>query len=590
MTTRPYLEQEESEAVNLRYYFDLIFRQRVPIVTFLIIIVTVAVLVVLKLPNNYQAVAELLFDNPEAVSAPERELATPNYGQDHIATQLQILKGISVTEEAVKKTNYHEKVGMSMERAAGSALGALSTIQIKGTRIVRVVFQSEDPKIAAEMVNAICEGYIKKNIENPLYFSQEIMKLLPAETQKTLKSQTPMGQLEELSQKELIESLPSVQADPTLRELKKKKTEIENELTALRQQYREQHPSIIQREANLKFIDESIQIETQKIVANLKSSISGRLQISNVRFIKRADPPMSPSGPDRKKLLLIVVLGYLFASSLIVILLDQFDDRIKGQEDIERYLHLPYLGHLPLIRKQDVKSNQERALYSHHKPDSEVAEAIRYIRVGINFSAPPEILRCLLVTSSLPQEGKSFTAANLAVSMALDGNKVLLIDADSRRPVGHRIFQLRNEVGLINFLTSNISFESVIQPSGVNEHLFVMPSGPTSPNPSELFASGRMKELVQLARTQYDRVVIDAPPLTGIGDGFVLGGVVGHLILIVMAGKTSRYAVSAIKHRLVDSNIKIVGVILNSLDVERERYGYYRYHYYTYQRYYGKKK
>ena len=213
MTTRPYLEQEESEAVNLRYYFDLIFRQRVPIVPFLIIIVTVAVLVVLKLPNNYQAVAELLFDNPEAVSAPERELATPNYGQDHIATQLQILKGISVTEEAVKKTNYHEKVGMSMERAAGSALGALSTIQIKGTRIVRVVFQSEDPKIAAEMVNAICEGYIKKNIENRLYFSQEIMKLLPAETQKTLKSQTPMGQLEELSQKELIEDISLLRRD-----------------------------------------------------------------------------------------------------------------------------------------------------------------------------------------------------------------------------------------------------------------------------------------------------------------------------------------------------------------------------------------
>lgn len=582
---------ENSETPNFRYYVDLLLRHRVVLFTFFVVIVTFASIFVLKLPNRYTAVAQLLFEPPEAVSSPEQELAVPTYGmKDYLTTQIQILKGVPVVREAVEKIRFHEKMKLSLTRAVQIAAASLRAASIGETRIVRVSFQSPNPDLSAEMANAISEVYIKKNVENRLYFSREILNLLPEETQHTITEQSPMGQLEELSKKEVIEALPSVQADPTLRELKQKRTEIHNELIALKKQYREQHPAVVQKEANLKFIEESIGIETRRIVENLKVAISSRLQISNVRFVSKAATPELPSGPKRLRIILLVALAELFVTCFLVISLDRLDDRIKGQEDVEKYLHLPYLGHLPLVAKKDLKADQDRALYAYYKPDSEAAEAIRYVRVGINFSAPPETLRCLLVSSSLPQEGKTFSSCNLAMSMALDGNKVLLIDSDSRRPSIHSIFKLKNDVGLTNYLTSNISLDSVVQASQLNEHLWVLPSGPASPNPSELFGSHKMRELLDQAKTQFDRVVIDAPPLTGIGDGLVAGQLVGHILLVVMVRKTRRDAVFAIKRKLAEAGIKVVGVILNSLDIERERYGYYRYHYHTYHRYYGRRK
>ncbi len=584
------IAQEETDAPGFRYYSGLLFRHRVPLLTFFIIVVTFASFVIFKLPNQYRAISELLFDSPDTVMAAERELATPQYAiADYIATQIQIVRSLPVIEEAVRQTKFDEHVHRSFERAVTFATANLKITQVRGTRIVRITFESKDPRVATEMANAVSEAFIKKNIENRLHFSREILNLLPEETQKTITAASPAGQLEELSKREVIESLPSVQADPTLRELKQKRTEILNELAALEKQYRQQHPLIVQKKANLKFIDESIEIETRQIVENLRTAISSRLQISNVRFIKRATVPAEPSGPPRAQLILLVVAAQLFVSCFLVMMFDRIDDRIKGQDDIERYLHLPYLGHMPLIRT-GVKSNRDRALFSYLEPDSEVAEAIRYIRVGINFSAPPDMLRCMLVSSSLPQEGKSFCASNLAISMALDGNKVLLIDADSRRPTIHRLFQISNEVGLTNYLTTNISIDSAIQPSSVHDQLKIITSGPASPNPSEIFSSDRMKTLIQQVRTQYDRVIIDAPPLTGIGDGLVLGSILGHIVLVVMAGKTNRDVVSAVRKKLQESGVKIIGVVLNSLDVERERYGYYRYHYHTYRNYYGNKK
>ncbi len=585
------VEYEESESPSIHYYVDLLLRQRALLFTFFVVAVTFAGIYVLKLPNQYTAAAQLLFEPLEAISTPEKELTSPTYGmKDYLSTQIQILKGAPVIEEAVQNVKLAERLKMSSGRAMELAVNSLRALPVGETRIVKVSFTARDAAIAADVTNAICDSYIKKSIENRLYFSKYIPDTLPEDAKESLTGSSPLGQLSDLSNREVIEALPTVQADPTLRELKKKRTEIENELIALKKQYRDEHPSVIAKKANLKFIQESIDFETKKIVENLKAAIASRLQISTVRFIDRASVPAAPSGPKRWRILFLVALAELFISCGAVIAFDRVDDRIKGEEDVEKFLHLPYLGHLPLVSKRETIDDQEKSLYSLFKPDSELAEAVRYVRVGINFSAPPDMLRCLLLTSSLPQEGKTFTAVNLALSMAMDGNRVLLIDSDSRRPTVHSLFHLKNDVGLTNYLTSNITAEAAIQPSGVNEHLFVLTSGPSSPNPSEIYGSQRMKQLLSHARAQFDRVVIDAPPLTGIGDALVIGQLVGYVVLVIMIRKTRRDAVFAIKKRLHEAGIKVIGVILNSLDIERERYGYYRYHYRTYNRYYGKKK
>jgi len=234
-------------------------------------------------------------------------------------------------------------------------------------------------------------------------------------------------------------------------------------------------------------------------------------------------------------------------------------------------------------------SDAQKSLSSFHEKHVGIAESFRYLRVAINFSASPEKLRNLLITSSLPSEGKSFVAHNLAISLALDGNRVLLVDADLRRPVVHRIFRLDNSVGIANYLTSNIAFKDVGRESFV-ENLTIVTSGPSSPNPGEILGSPRMRQFISEAQKHYDRVIFDCPPLTGLGDGFVLGSIVGHVILTVAAGHTPAELIKRLHSQLDEAGVKILGLILNKVNLEKERYGgYYKYYYHTYHKYYGTK-
>ena len=272
----------------------------------------------------------------------------------------------------------------------------------------------------------------------------------------------------------------------------------------------------------------------------------------------------------------------------LVLFIDRIDDRVKNQDDIEKFVRLPYLGHTPALGQEIEKDTKKRYFYVHSNPQSDLAESLRYIRVGINFSGPPDMLRAFAITSSVPQEGKSFCSCNLASSFALDGNRVLLVDADNRRPVLHTVFNMDNSMGLTNYLTSDVPLESVVRPTHI-EGLDFVSTGPESPNPSELLGSQKMAEFIKHAKAQYDRVIVDAPPLIGIGDGLVLGRLIGHLILIIRSHTISRKVIRQVRERLQLHQIKVLGVILNCLDLEKDRYGYYRYHYHTYDRYYGKK-
>jgi len=152
--------------------------------------------------------------------------------------------------------------------------------------------------------------------------------------------------------------------------------------------------------------------------------------------------------------------------------------------------------------------------------------------------------------------------------------------------VVHRQFKLENDTGLSNYLTSSVDFNSVVKESFV-ENLMIVPSGPLSPNPAEILGSERMKTFLEEARKRFDRIIIDCPPLTGLGDTYVMGNLIGHVILVVAAGKTPSDLIKRTQMQLEKSGIKIIGVVLNQVDMEKERLGGYSKHYYhTYTRYY----
>jgi len=286
----------------------------------------------------------------------------------------------------------------------------------------------------------------------------------------------------------------------------------------------------------------------------------------------------------------MVLLGaciQLFMTLVIIFLIDYFDDTLHSLEDFERKgIALPFLGPIPILRDKKLAQDQI-PLISEHEDKTVLVEAFRYLRVAINFSAPPESLKILPVTSCIAGEGKSFVSQNIAVSLAQDGNKTLLIDADLRRPVIHRNFRLENTTGLSGYLTGNLDLDAILKESFV-ENLSIISSGHVSPNPAEILGSERMKCLIKEAREKFDRVIIDSPPLTGIGDGFVLGNLIGHVILIVSAGKTPADLIRHTQKQLDKTGVKVTGAILNRVDVEKERYGGYftKHYYHTYARYY----
>ena len=168
----------------------------------------------------------------------------------------------------------------------------------------------------------------------------------------------------------------------------------------------------------------------------------------------------------------------------------------------------------------------------------------------------------------------------------MDGNRTLLVDCDLRRPMVHQIFKADNSTGLSNYLTSDIEIESVVKESFV-ENLSLVTSGPISPNPGEILGSARMKKFIEEAKKKYDRVIIDSPPLTGIGDTYIIGSLLGQVIMVIAAGKTPADLIKHTQKQLEKTGVKILGAVISMIDMEKERYGGYSKHYYhTYSRYY----
>lgn len=214
-----------------------------------------------------------------------------------------------------------------------------------------------------------------------------------------------------------------------------------------------------------------------------------------------------------------------------------------------------------------------------NKPKSPISEAYRTLRTNIQFSSIDSKSKTLLITSSSPKEGKTTTAVNLAVSMAQEGKKTVLIDCDLRKPKIHRIFKLSNEEGgLSNILIDEIKSEQGIKETEV-PNLYVLPSGMTPPNPSELLSSQKMQEFMEYLRQSFDYIVVDSPPLIVVTDAQIISKYSDACILVVAAGESDRNAVIKAKELLCNVNANLIGIVLNKIDISREKY-YKYYHYY----------
>lgn len=223
-------------------------------------------------------------------------------------------------------------------------------------------------------------------------------------------------------------------------------------------------------------------------------------------------------------------------------------------------------------------NKQRRSLITLMAPKSPISEQYRTIRTNIQFSTVDEAIRSIVVTSTAPGEGKSTTVSNLAVVFAQQGKKVLLIDADLRKPTTHYTFQIMNTKGLTNVLTKQIHFHEAVQET-VMENLNILTSGPIPPNPSELLASNAMKQLLEEAYKLYDLVLFDAPPILAVTDAQVLANLTDGSILVTSSGSTDKDAALKAKELLENTKSKLLGAILNNKKITNDTSYYYYYSY-----------
>ena len=295
-----------------------------------------------------------------------------------------------------------------------------------------------------------------------------------------------------------------------------------------------------------------------------------------IRVIDEAVHADGPLGVNRWAYMLLGAILSLVVGAGLAITLDSVDNRIRTNLDVEHLLGLPVTALIP--RSLDASdSGLARAVYT--QPLSPISEAYRFLRTDLLLSSEIIGAKSIMVATAKPGQGGTCTVANLGISLAQDGKRVVLVDGDMRRPSLHRIFKVQNEKGLSNILSNERDLEDVILSTEV-ENLLIIPAGPTPSNPSELLGSERMKSLLSKLTEHADYVLLDTPSAVAFTDAVVLSRIVDGVMLVVRAQQVPRGAELQVRDLLNKANATILGVVLNDVQPEMVDSYYYHSHYY----------
>lgn len=437
-----------------------------------------------------------------------------------------------------------------------------------------------------------------------------------------------------------LETFPAIAIDPQIKQLQSQLAALENELAGLLQRYKDKHPSVIQLRSRITEARHAINRAAQQIAITVRSEalvavsqqhslsnlvteweerqtewnrakmqydvlsrkaetskalfnlVLGKMKeiemvqkdkANNIRVVDEAPVPVRPAKPNVVLTILMGMFLAVVASIGLALFVNYLDDSIKSQDDVETYLRLPFLGYVPNIKSNSIV---ERYLNSHLHPQSNAAESFRTVRAAISLGAGGNKLKLVTVTSTIPSEGKSLVASNLAVVFAQTGMRTLLIDADLRRPSVQKAYQLHSPMGLSAYLTEKVnSVDDLIHTSEV-PNLDVICVGSTPSQPSELIGSRRMIQLLQELGRRYDRIVMDCPPVSAVSDPLVLSALADGVVFVSKFNKVRRDHARKSVQRLKEAGIHICGVLLNDIDFEGRDSYYYSYYYYQ-NRYYS---
>jgi polysaccharide biosynthesis transport protein len=304
-----------------------------------------------------------------------------------------------------------------------------------------------------------------------------------------------------------------------------------------------------------------------------ETGVSGQFKSSNVEIVDAAEQPRWPVLPNvRRDLMVAAAIGLMLAFGL-VLGFEYFDSRIKSPDEIKTHLGLPFLGLVPSL---PAKGNESTLISSVDTP-AHFAESIKAIRTAVVFSSADEGARSVVVTSTGPGEGKTMVSSNLAVALAQADQRTLIIDCDMRRPRIHEMFGGEQEPGVSNVLVGTSELKEVIRKTAA-PNLSIVAAGHIPPNPAELLGSPRFKELLRTLRTQFDWIIIDAPPVMAVTDAAVISHTATGVVFVVGAEMTSRRHAAVAIEQLAAAKSHFIGAVLNRANVQRHGYYYSTYY------------
>ncbi|MBY0496000.1 MAG: polysaccharide biosynthesis tyrosine autokinase [Cyanobacteria bacterium] len=438
-----------------------------------------------------------------------------------------------------------------------------------------------------------------------------------------------------------LDTFPAILNNAFIQQLKAQQTELQRQRAQLSDKLGERHPEMLKVQSAIESTETRINAEVQKVVQALRNDfqaaaaneralqqslnqqrteaqelnrasiqygvlqrdaasnqsmfsgllersretgISGELKTSNIRIVDPAEVPRRPSSPNKLANLSMALLGGSLLGIALAFFFEYLDSRIKQPEELKAQLGLPFLGMVPAFL---AKETTGPPLIGNGMPQ-EFNEAFRGIRTNVLFSSAESGSKSIVITSTEPGEGKSVVSANVAMSLALAGQRVLLIDADMRRPKLHEFFGASHEPGLSNVMVGNSKASETVKKT-LTPNLWLMAAGKNPPNPAELLGSKRFREFMLSLTEHFDWIIIDSPPVMAVTDASIIAHGAAGVIFVVGSEMTSKGAAKAALEQLDSAKAKYVGGILNRVDIRRNAYYYSRYYRREYANYYTKR-